>query len=186
MTYICLVPCLLSQSICAPGTVCCVQSLSMLHAPSLAVHMPAFLLTSCAWCRQSLSEVQQLWDAPFLGPRFLQAVSQWMLCSYKVRPKPCPILFPRQDKPLNKDRSPCSKEQHSGGHWSSESSLVLLDLLQCGLWMCSSDTIDSHPCPPFTPQILSIPLLVITTFFTITEYCAILQGYIFTEIHSFW
>lgn len=186
MTCICLVPRLLPQSICAPGTVCSVQSLLMHRAPSPAVHMPACLLTSCAWPRQSISGVSSCGiHAPSLGPRCLWAVWQWMLCSYRGRPKPCPSCpQDKQVKPWSKDTSPCCKEQHSGGHWSSENSLLLLDPLKHGLWMCSGDRTDSS-LPPFTPHIFSLPLLVVT-FITITKYCAILQGCIFTEIHSFW
>lgn len=185
MTWICLVPCLLPRSICAPGTVRCVHPLSMLHAPSPAVHMPVCLLTSCAWCsKASLGCSSCGIRAPSLGPRCLWAVSQQMLCSYKVRAKPCPVLSPQASQGIEQGHESLFQEQHSGGHWSSESSLLLLDPLKLGLWMCSSDTTDSHPCPPFAPQILSLPLLVIT-FITITKYCAILQGYICTEIHSF-
>lgn len=86
----------------------------------------------------------------------------------------------KQAKPSSEDTSPCTKEQHFGGHGSSESSLLLLDLLELGLWMCSSETPDSQLCPPFTPQIISLPLLVII-FISITKYSAVLQEYIFTS-----
>lgn len=182
MKCICLVPCLLPQSICAPGTVCCVQSPLMHHAAIPAVHMPACLLSSCAWSRQSISGVQQLWNTcSFLGPQVpLSCVTADAL---QGAVPSCPQ--DQQVTPSSKDARACSKEQHSGGHWSSENSLLLLDLPKWGFWMCPSDRTDSHPCPPCTPHILSLALLVIT-FITIIKYCAILQGCIFTEIQSIW
>lgn len=87
------------------------------------------LLTSWAWLRLNLSGEQQLWSmCSFLVPQMPLSCVRAEALQLQGEAKPHPILSPVQaSQAIEQGHESPFQEQHSGGHWSSQSSILLLD-----------------------------------------------------------